>query len=422
MRIVLILTLMAATLPAADIPSFPGAEGFGAKSKGGRGGRVIIVSNLNDSGPGSLRAAVDAKGPRIVVFSVSGLIEIKKEIHLTEPYITIAGQTAPGDGICVRGNGLSINSHDVIIRYMRFRPGDIAGKEVDALSIGGESRDVIIDHCTTGWSVDECLSPSGAIANITVQWCIIAEGLDKSVHHKGPHGYGSLTRAVGGLTMHHNLWAHNTARNPRLGDNYMKPPFPTFDIRNNVIYNFGGIASGMTGDTLSANYVANYIRPGSSSNTRKGVIVFTKEARTKYYATGNVIESDQPLFDNKENVTVMDKQFDVPAVRTTSAKEAYEAVLASVGASLPRRDATDARIVNEVRTRTGKVIDSQKEVGGWPEYKSVPAPIDTDGDGMPDTWELAHGLNSKDASDASKPGSGGYTNIENYINSLVRVN
>lgn len=222
--------------------------------------------------------------------------------------------------------------------------------------------------------------------------------------------------------MHHNLWAHNTARNPRLGDNYMKPPFPTFDIRNNVIYDFGGMASGMTGDTLSANYVANYVRPGPSSNTRHGVIVFTKEARTKYYATGNLIESDQPLFDNKANVTIMDKPFDVPAVKTTSAKEAYEAVLASVGASLPRRDSADARIINEVRTRTGKVIDSQKEVGGWPAYKSAPSSVDTDADGIPDAWEKANGLNPKDAADAGKTGSDGYTNIERYINSIVRAN
>jgi pectate lyase len=421
MRFLYLLVVCAGALCAADLPAFPGAEGFGAKSKGGRGGRVLIVNNLNDSGPGSLRAAVDAKGPRIVVFSVSGLIDLKTPIQLREPFITIAGQTAPGDGICLRGYEFSVQSHDVVLRYLRFRPGDIAGKEVDALSIGGESRNVIVDHCSAGWSVDESLSPSGAIADITVQWCLIAEGLNKSVHHKGAHGYGSLVRAVGGLSMHHNLWAHNIARNPRLGDNYGKPPFPTFDIRNNVIYDFGGIASGMTGDTLDANYAANYIRPGPSSNTKHGVIVFTKEAKTRYYAKDNFIEGTQPLFDNMQNVTVMERPFDAPRITATTAKEAYEAVLNTVGASLPRRDAADARIVNEVRTRTGRVIDSQKEVGGWPEYRSAPAPADSDGDGMPDAWEKTHGLNPNDPGDAAKDRDGdGYSNIEEYINSLVR--
>jgi pectate lyase len=421
MRFLYLLVFCAGALCAADLPAFPGAEGFGAKSKGGRGGRVLIVSNLNDSGPGSLRAAVEAKGPRIVVFSVSGLIDLKKPIELREPFITIAGQTAPGDGICLRNYEFTVNSHDVILRYLRFRPGANSGKEVDALSIGGESRSVIVDHCSAGWSVDECLSPSGAIADITVQWCLIAEGLNNSVHHKGAHGYGSLVRAVGGLSMHHNLWAHNIARNPRLGDNYGKPPFPTFDIRNNVIYDFGSMASGMTGDTLDANYAANYVRPGPSSNTKRGVIVFTKEAKTHYYTKDNLIESGQPLFNSMENVTVMDRPFDAPRITATTAKEAYEAVLNTVGASLPRRDAADARIVNEVRTRTGHVIDSTKEVGGWPTYRSAPAPLDSDGDGMPDVWEKAHGLNPNDPSDAAKDRDGdGYSNIEEYINSLVK--
>jgi hypothetical protein len=205
MRILSGLLLCASALRGAT-PAFPGAEGFGADTPGGRGGAVIAVTNLDDSGPGSFRAACEANGPRIVVFRVGGLIDLKKNVVIKNPNITIAAQTAPGDGICLRDHQLMIDTHDVVLRYLRSRPGDIAGKEVDAISIAGSSRNVIADHCSATWSVDEALSPSGDISNITVQWCLIAEGLNKSVHKKGAHGYGSLVRASGGLTLHHNLW------------------------------------------------------------------------------------------------------------------------------------------------------------------------------------------------------------------------
>jgi len=224
-------------LAASDLPAFPGAEGFGAQTPGGRGGKVIPVVNLNDSGPGSLRAACEAEGARIVIFRVAGIIDLKKNIKVTEPFLTLAAQTAPGDGICLRGFALEIRTHDVIVRYLRSRPGAGSGKEVDAMDVGSGAHDVVIDHCSATWAVDENLSPSGSISNVTVQWCLIAEGLNHSIHHKGAHGYGSLVRAVGGLSLHHNLWAHNNARNPRLGENYHQPPYPTFDVRNNVIYN-----------------------------------------------------------------------------------------------------------------------------------------------------------------------------------------
>ncbi|MBI4874595.1 MAG: pectate lyase [Acidobacteria bacterium] len=418
---------------AAGVPAFPGAEGFGARSKGGRGGKTLLVVNLNDAGPGSLRAACEAQGPRTVVFRVSGLIDLKAPIRVKEPFLTLAGQTAPGDGICLRGAGLQIDTHNVVVRHLRARPGDILGEEVDAIAIGGESHDVIVDHCSAGWSVDESLSPSGAVRDITVQWCIVAEGLNRSVHKKGAHGYGSLVRAVGGLTMHHNLWAHNIARNPRLGDNYGKPPFPTFDVRNNVMYDFGGVCSGMTGDRLDANYVANYIRPGPSSNRKRGPIVLTDTAQVKYFLEGNVVEhrpeltaDNSKLFDRTEKdgrklAEVVTSPFAVPPVRTTSAAAALEAVLAGAGATLPKRDAADSRIVAEVRARTGSVIDSQWEVGGWPAYRSARPPMDSDHDGLPDAWETVRGLNPQDASDAAKDRDGdGYTNLEEYINELAR--
>jgi pectate lyase len=418
---------------AAQRPlAFPGAEGFGAQTPGGRDGKVIFVSNLNDAGPGSFRAACEAPGRRVVVFRVSGIIDLSKSIVIREPYITIAGQTAPGDGICLRRHGLEIRTHDVIVRFLRSRPGDLSGDEVDSISIGGDSRGVILDHCSAGWSVDECLSPSGAIADVTVQWSIIAEGLNHSVHSKGAHGYGSLVRASGGLTLHHNLWAHNNARNPRLGDNYNQPPYPTFDVRNNVMYNYGSICSGMTGDILSVNYVANYIKPGPSSNRRRGPIVFTDQAAASYYLSGNVVEGrpeltadntrlfDRVEFKGRKLVTVMPKPFSVPEVMTSTAQAAYEAVLAGAGAILPVRDAVDQRIVSEVRSGTGSIIDSQWEAGGWPVYRSTRPLPDRDRDGMPDAWETAHKLNPDDPSDAAARNADGYTNLERYLNQLAQ--
>ena len=208
----------------------PEPEGFGADTPGGRGGRTIAVSTLADAGPGSLRAAVTAAGPRTVVFTVAGLLTLDSPLVIREPYLTLDGQGAPGDGVCVRGSEVVIRTHDVIVRHMRFRPGDIGGKEVDALNVAGDSHHVLVDHVSASWAVDENLSASGAIHDVTIQWSLIAEGLNHSVHSKGAHGYGSLVRAVGGVTLHHNLWAHNDSRNPRLGDNYGNPPFPVFDV------------------------------------------------------------------------------------------------------------------------------------------------------------------------------------------------
>jgi pectate lyase len=363
---------------ASDSPlAFPGAEGFGAHAQGGRGGRTIEVTNLNDSGPGSFRAACDAKGPRIVVFRVAGLIDLQTPVDITEPYLTIAGQTAPGDGICLKRSEFQVRTHDVIVRYLRSRPGDIAGKEYDAMGIGGDAHDVIFDHCSANWSVDESLSPSGGISNITVQWCLIGEALNKSVHSKGPHGYGSLVRAVGGVTLHHNLWVHNDARNPRLGDNYGRGAAPTFDVRNNVMYDWGKTCSGLTGDDLSSNYVANYLRPGPSSSSQPP-ITLTPTAHVRYYVADNVVEGRPQFKDpasmftppNQKLFTIVDKPFDAPAVKTTSAEQALKDVLAHVGAVCPARDSVDARLMHEVETRTGKIINSQNEVGGWPVYSA----------------------------------------------------
>jgi pectate lyase len=368
---------------AALAPS--AVEGFGATTPGGRGGRELAVTTLADSGPGSFRAAVTASGRRTVVFRVAGLVTLETPVTIGEPFLTIDGASAPGDGLCLRGSEVVVRTHDVIIRHVRFRPGDIGGKEVDALDVGGDSHHVVIDHVSASWAVDEVLSASGAIHDVTIQWSIIAEGLNRSVHSKGPHGYGSLVRAVGGITLHHNLWAHNESRNPRLGDNYGREPWPTFDVRNNVIYDYGSIASGMTGDRISTNYVGNYIRPGpstrlgASSRAGREPIVLTDTAAVTYFVEGNIVEGRADLtadntqlftpsvVNGRSLVTIVRRPFDAPPVRTTSAAQALTDVLAGAGATLPRRDAVDARIVREVETRTGRIIDSQKDVGGWPD-------------------------------------------------------
>jgi pectate lyase len=421
--------LMAQSSP----PAFPGAEGFGARTPGGRGGKVLLVRNLNDDGPGSFREAVTAKGPRTIVFRVGGLITLKSPVKITEPFLTVAGQTAPGDGICIRGSEVSIATHDVIVRYMRFRPGDISGGEVDALNIVGDSRDVIVDHCSATWSIDEDLSPSGAISNVTVQWCLIAEGLNRSIHSKGAHGYGSLVRASGGVSLHHNLWAHNEERNPRLGDNYGRPPYPVFDVRNNVMYDWGKLCSGWTGDHLSVNYVNNYIKPGPSSSVAERVISLLDSAEAKYYVSGNFVDlhpdwtANNLLLFNKPEAkghklyTVVDQPFEAPPVRITNAELALHDVLANVGCTIPHRDPVDDRITRDVLLRTGSLIDSQVEVGGWPAYNSARPPRDVDMDGIPDDWETAQKLNMNDPGHAKAVGPDGYTVLETYINGIPRV-
>lgn len=413
------------------LPAFPGAEGYGAYTPGGRGGKVFVVTNLNDSGQGSFREACGAEEPRIVVFNVSGIIDLQTPIMITNPYITIAGQTAPGDGICLKRRELNIFTHDVVVRYIRSRPGDISGVELDAISVGKDAHDVILDHCSANWSVDECLSPSGAIYNVTVQWCLIGQSLQKSVHKKGAHGFGSLVRGIGGITLHHNLWINNTARNPRLGDNYNKPPWPTIDVRNNVMYNWSQMVSGMTGGNVSANYVSNYLRPGPNSSNRAPIIL-TETSKVKFYVEGNIVEG-RPQFTQKPEAMfeagvekglklfeIMDKPFKTAPVKTTSAEVAYKQVLAHVGVSRPVRDSIDVWLIHQVRTNTGKMIDSQNEIGGWPVYVPAQPRLDTDADGMPDDWERTNGLNPRDPKDSAKPAKGklGYTNIEVYMNQL----
>jgi pectate lyase len=411
-----------------EIPAFPGAEGFGSTTPGGRGGKVIFVTNLSDSGPGSFREACEAEGPRTVVFKVSGLISLAKDIVVKNPYITIAGQSAPGDGICLRNYTFVIATHDVVVRYLRSRLGDLSGHQADSITLTAGAQNVILDHCSASWSVDEGLSLAGKVSNVTVQWCLIAEALNHSKHTKGAHGYGSLSRANGPITWHHNLWAHNNARNPRLGDDYGRPPYPTFDVRNNVIYDYGEIASGLTQGVLKVNYVGNYIRPGPSSKASTPIHV-GGPSDLMFFIRANVFEGNNGLttdnsrffdpvtIDGKRQVQTVEDAFMAQPVKTTSALEAYGSVLSNVGASLPHRDSVDVRVIDEVRRRGGGIIDSQQQVGGWPELNSTVPPPDSDADGMPDIWERRHGLNPHDPGDGSADkDKDGYTNLEEFLN------
>ena len=423
-----------------SVPAFPGAEGFGAQSIGGRGGKVLFVTNLNDSGPGSLRAAVETEGPRTVIFRISGTIALKSAIVIKKPYITIAGQTAPGDGICLKNHALTVATDHVIVRYIRCRPGDNTKAESDSLSISS-GRDIIIDHCSTSWSVDETLSASsrGRLGNVTVQWCIISESLDDSIHHKGSHGYGSLIRGSfgNGYTYHHNLYAHHHARLPRPGnyiDRNEDPAGFVLDFRNNVIYNWAGRAAGYNADGSNGtnsitkmNFVGNYYKTGINST---GSLVFSESTHAaRAWFSGNCMNGSYP--DNPWSLVSFSKFSDkdietykqsspipVPAVKTDDAMTAYKLVLAEAGAVLPKRDAVDIRIVSEVRNGMGKIINDEEQVGGWPELKSTDPPQDSDRDGMPDDWERKFGFDSDDPADGNGDSDAdGYTNLEEYLNS-----
>ena len=372
--------------------AFPGAEGYGAYAKGGRGGKVLFVTNLNDSGPGSLREAIEAKGPRTVLFRVGGIIETKG-LEIREPYITIAGQTAPGDGICIKktdtdGNAFNLSgTHDVIIRFLRIRAGNNTSEPVGSKPAkraecfrAYDSENFIIDHCSCSWGNPETLSASGgAIDRYTVQWCIIGEGNNRQRH--------AFATALGGdrSTWHHNLFGHMEARVPRWGDITVQ-----CDFRNNVLYDWGGYCGG--GDLRTLNYINNYLRPGPSSIQR--FFIFDPKAilPASIYVNGNLMAGrPEVCADNWKGVDAgrsleASVPFQAPPVQTQSSAEAFELVLSNAGATRPKRDSVDARIVSDARNGTGRIINDEKEVGGWPAYASGEPLLDTANDGIPDEW------------------------------------
>lgn len=412
------------------------------------------VTNLNDSGPGSLREAVNASGARTIVFRVSGRIMLNSALVIRNGDITIAGQSAPGDGICISNNTVTIDADNVIIRYLRFRLGDEANVENDALN-GRNRQIIIIDHCSMSWSVDETASFYD-VKKFTMQWCIISESLYASVHGKGNHGYGGIWGGQG-ASFHHNLLSDHTNRNPRFnGSRYSKQPdLELVDFRNNVLYNWGNSVYG--GEGGSANIVNNYYKPGpatTSSTAKYRVLQYTgwyydASVRPdtlyggKFYIAGNYVHGyPNATTDNwgvgvhrDGNATAAQvaaarqaAPFSFAPVRTQTAEEAYVSVLDSAGAILPKRDAVDTRIVNEVKTGVETfggvygaargIIDTHTALGPWPSYTSAAAPVDTDHDGMPDDWEKSKGLNPNVADHNKRNLSTGYDNLEVYLNSI----
>jgi pectin methylesterase-like acyl-CoA thioesterase len=435
---------------AVTSPAFPSAEGFGRYTTGGRGGKVIYVTNLNDSGAGSLREAVTAIGARTVMFKVSGIIALNSDLKISSNDITIAGQTAPGDGICLKNYSVAVNADNVIIRYVRFRMGDQALHEGDALG-GRNHKDIIIDHCSMSWSTDECSSFYDN-ENFTMQWCMLSESLRVSIHDKGTHGYGGIW---GGkkASFHHNMLAHHDSRNARFcGSRYSAlPNLELVDFRNNVIYNWGG-NSAYAAEGGSYNLTNNYYKagPATGSGVNDRIISPGQDDGSNsqpagvwgsFYVNGNYTTANStttndnwngvdpnPSSKSKTELRV-NTEYDFGQMTTHSATNAYSNVLANVGASL-KRDVVDKRIVSEATngtfTYTGSngstkgLIDTQSDVGGWPAYNSTTAPTDTDNDGMPDSWESTNGLNSNNASDGiTYTLNPTYTNLEVYINGLV---
>lgn len=466
-------------LPQAKIPAFPGAWGGGMYSFGGRGGKVIVVTNLNDSGPGSFRAACEAAGPRIVVFNVAGIIRLTDRIRVRAPYITIAGNTAPGDGVCLAGNTVELETHDIIIRHMRFRRGATDATDRNDSFGGNPVGNLMIDHVSASWGLDENMSmyrhmyqpPDGGkelklpTVNVTIQHSIFSESLN--IYH---HAFGST---IGGLnsTFHHNLWACNTGRNPSVG------MYGDFTFVNNVLFNYRHRTIDGGDQRSFFNIINNTLKPGPG--TPKSDVAFrllkpeSERSKTvvdnfgKAYVAGNVTEGNERVTKDNWDGGVqpapvkatlasvlpgirVDQPFKHAPLDIVPAGVAYETVLANAGATLPNRDAVDARVAQMVRSgvvtatviakssaaKAAEVGYAQKwidemaalvpkgfitdpnEVGGYPDYKGTPYK-DSDGDGMPDAWEIKHGLNPNDASDAGGDLNGdGYTNIEKFINGL----
>lgn len=439
----------------APVISFPGAEGFGKFTTGGRGGQVVVVNTLNDSGPGSLREAVAIKKPRIIVFAVAGTIHLETPLNIRSN-VTIAGQTAPGEGICIADQPVKIDGDNVIIRYLRFRMGDrfqsrekVHGSGHDDALGASNKKHIIIDHCSLSWSTDEVMSVYNGDST-TLQWNLIAEPLNYSYHFEEGgtdyqrHGYGGIWGGAQ-LSAHHNLFAHCISRTPRF-NGIRQRGNETVDFVNNVIYNWEG-NNVYGGEGGRYNVVSNYYKPGPGTRkTARSRLLNPFRTETipygQFFVKGNYMEGEDDV--NRDNwkgvelnkgtsddlrLVKVDKPFTNMNVSTQTAREAFVAVLEGAGCSYAR-DTMDQRIINDVKNGTGRFVDVQggfphgtdyaNTVKAWPTLKKGTAPVDTDGDGMPDEWEKSKGLNPQDASDASVYSlDKRYTNIELYINGIL---
>jgi pectate lyase len=446
--------------PPAGIPAFPGAWGGGIFTTGGRGGQVIAVTNLNDSGPGSFREAISAEGPRIIVFRVAGIIDLESNLDINNPDITIAGQSAPGDGICLAHASLNINTRNVIVRHLRVRRGMSEGGQGSDNIGGNPIEQVVVDHCSTSWGMDENLSlyrfmkpnldgteTKLPVKNLTVQYCITSEALNAKNHAFGGTWGGEDS------TFHHNLFACNTGRNPSIGMG------GEFDFRNNVIFNWQHRTMDGGDETSLINVINNYYKPGPATNENMRTTMVRIEERDmyspgrrfepgdwypqgkkrpgKWYVAGNYFEGSQEItadnwqgmkpsdenpaagsIERLRELARMETPFEAWPVKQQTAEEAFESVLKLSGATLPKRDSVDVRVTEMVRTgktttKTG-IVENIDQVGGYPEYTFDPAtvPADTDNDGMPDAWEQEHNV-SDGAADTD---GDGYTNVEEFLN------
>lgn len=460
--------------PENKVLAFPGAQGGGAYTTGGRGGVVVHVTTLDDSKDpqtgqpafGTLRKAVQMDGTRIIVFDVAGTINLKSQLNIASGNVTIAGQTAPGDGICIAGYPVVVKASNVIIRFLRFRMGDTNKVEGDALSIN-DRKNILIDHCSFSWSTDECVSCYGN-TDFTLQYCIISESLRVSVHDKGSHGYGGIWGGTN-ATFHHNLLAHHDSRNPRFDHSYVNNKcFGPVDYVNNVVFNWGGNSTyGGEGYTRARmiNMVNNYYKYGPATSKKTRLVdptvscPYCSNGHTlipgKFFLSGNYMYGSAEITaDNWKGSTQTGSNVKATARWTESltmmsaeqsAEEAYATVLDKAGCSL-HRDAVDLRIINDVRngivrngstvtssTVTGSVkpekgdwskgglIDTPSDVGGYPTLNGGTLPTDTDRDAMPDEWELAHGLDPNSSADSKlNTLDENFTNLEVYLNSLVQ--
>ncbi len=456
--------------------SFPGAEGAGRFTSGGRGTpasptTVFEVTRLDDPSPtviGTFRYAVTNNSPvalyRTVVFRVSGTIRLTSPISLNRANTTIAGQTAPGDGICIADYPVSISANNLIVRHIRFRLGDRyqAARLGNDDAFGGTGRkNIIIDHCSMSWSNDETLTIYSGDST-TVQWNMLSEPLDSSYHDEGTgvqrHAYGGIwggTRA----SFHHNLIAHIRGRAPRFDGSRNLPNSSNpvigsenADFRNNVIYNWADYnVNG--GEGGNYNIVNNYYKYGPNtpssvtSGVNRRVMVMNPYKQSapvlpygKYFLEGNFVESSSTVtarnwlgaaMNGGSQADTVQSKVDVPfnisPMPTETAENAYNSVLNGAGAILPKRDTLDQRIVSDVRNRTGRLINVQggypwgtpfaTSLSAWPTLNSLPAPAETDKDGMPDDWEIRRGLDATNAADRNGYNANGYTNLENYLNS-----
>jgi pectate lyase len=440
--------------------AFPGAEGFGTTTPGGRYGRVLVVSNLNDTTDvnspgyaGSLRWALEETWPddpsnlydqrRIVIFSIGGIISLVDRLILKQPFITIAGQTAPGDGITLRGGTMVVATHDVIIRGIRVRVGDreqpnccLDGINISTYEANSDVYNVVIDHSSVSWAIDENMStwidPNKPYVaqDITIQWSVISEGLYNSIHlDEGatvtdPHSMGLILGQDGtNMTVHHNIFAHNWGRNPRISG------IVNSEIINNIIYGWGDAAVEINNDKNITHVLNNYFKADLNSSHQE-IRIEPMPSEGQVYVTGNITydfrdsnKSMESRIHLPENFELSQKLLFVPSnVTVSSAETAYQTVLRFAGVIYPVRDLVDQRIVNDVKMGTGRVIDSQDQVGGWPNYQNGTFPEDSDNDGIPSDWEIAHNLNPSFSDDANNPNilaPDGYPWLEEYINSLI---